>query len=472
MRLFLPFKVQLHLLVLTLFLSTLSSCAERETQSQTSAPPSQSTAEKTESSLSSQDAASWSIILTDPEESPQTSSPSSIGAPDSSPQAPASPSRLKPGKTGQPQKTKPQGQAAPKRNTRKQKVAFSRTPYAVIDEAKKDQFNVTGEQIFSNSTLPNHQVDFNEADLLAVLINVKTYFESHSQNDSTALREGILGTGGVTVQDIQDTLAFMINTLEQDIALQRPSRLKDPNFLNTHFQVVKWQPYNPQQPDQNQLRITKYAVFAHQGSRTKTAEFDTPIYQLKPEYAVDKFFQNYSKQEVLTGIYETGGKEQGKVTPLAYLTRQGLEDALLQGTILIRFGDGSSAYFNVDRNNGIAYVRGQPQREQKRYWYFKQVDAIKGYGPKTAKIAVRPGVTFAGDVLNIGLGKIIMLEHNTGGTQQLNMGVLADTGGAFLPNLYQLDFLAGVFPSHDQFKQHISTLPAYANAYILIKKKS
>lgn len=139
---------------------------------------------------------------------------------------------------------------------------------------------------------------------------------------------------------------------------------------------------------------------------------------------------------------------------------------------MIRFGDGSSAYFNVDRNNGIAYVRGQPQREQKRYWYFKQVDAIKGYGPKTAKIAVRPGVTFAGDVLNIGLGKIIMLEHNTGGTQQLNMGVLADTGGAFLPNLYQLDFLAGVFPSHDQFKQHISTLPAYANAYILIKKKS
>lgn len=471
MRLFLPFKVQLHLLVLTLFLSMLSSCAEGETQTQKSAPSSQPTADKTKPALSSQDAASWSVILTDPDD-PQPSSPSSTDAPDSSPQTPASPNPSNPDPKGQPQKTKPQGQTAPKPKAPKQQVAFSRTPYAVIDEAKQDQFNVTGEQIFSNSTLPNHQVDFNEADLLAVLTNVKTYFESHSQNDSTALREGILGTGGVTIQDIKDTLAFMINTLEQDIALQRPSRLKDPNFINTHFQVVKWQPYNPQQPDQNQLRITKYAVFAHQGSRTKTAEFNTPIYQLKPEYAVDKFFQNYSKQEVLTGIYETGGKEQGKVTPLAYLTRQGLEDALLQGTILIRFDDGSSAYFNVDRNNGIAYVRGQPQREQKRYWYFKQVDAIKGYGPKTAKIAVRPGVTFAGDVLNIGLGKIIMLEHNTGGTQQLNMGVLADTGGAFLPNLYQLDFLAGVFPSHDQFKQHISTLPAYANAYILIKKKS
>ncbi|WP_299407934.1 hypothetical protein [Acaryochloris sp. IP29b_bin.148] len=462
MRLFLPHQAPLNLLGLALFLSMLSSC-DPEKHTQPSSPSSQSTATDSQPASPKPDASAWSIILADPKDPPQKPS-SSLKATGSSPQTPTSPSS----NTAKP---KPQSQSAPTRQPPSQKVAFSGLPYAVINEAKQEQFKIAGEQIFSNSVLPNYPVDFNEADLLAVLKNVKTYFDTHSQNDPTALRTGILGTGGVTLQDIQDTLAFMINVLEQDIALQRPSRLKDPNFINTHFQVVKWQPYNPQQPDQSQLRITKYAVFAHQGSRTKTAEFNTPIYQLKPEFAVDKFFQNYSKQEVLTGIYETGGKEQGKVTPLAYLTRQGLEDALLQGTILIRFGDGSSAYFNVDRNNGIAYVRGQPQREQKRYWYFKQVDAIKGYGPKTTKIAVRPGVTFAGDVLNIGLGKIIMLEHNTGGTQQLNMGVLADTGGAFLPNLYQLDFLAGVFPSHDQFKQHISTLPAYASAYILIRKK-
>ncbi|WP_299486304.1 hypothetical protein [Acaryochloris sp. IP29b_bin.137] len=464
MRSFLPLNLPLHLVVLALFLSSLSGCVGSEKQP--SPPTSPANTKKIKPSSTRKDAAAWSIILTDPED-PSESSSSSISAPDSSPQVPnseASPST---------DKTKPKGESTSKHKPAIQKVAFSRTPYAVIDEAKTDQFNITGEQLFSNSYLPNHPVDFNEADLLTVLNNVKAYFDNHSQTDPTALREGILGTGGVTIQDIQDTLAFMITVLEQDIALQRPSRLKDPNFINTHFQVIKWQPYNPQKPDQNQLRITKYAVFAHQGSRTKTAEFDTPLYQLKPEFAVDKFFQKYSKQDVLTGLYEPGGKEQGKVTPLAYLTRQGLEDALLQGTILIRFKDGSSAYFNVDRNNGIAYVRGLPQRQQKRYWYFKQVDAIRGYGPKTgAKIAVRPGVTFAGDVLNIGLGKIIMLEHNTGGVQQLNMGVLADTGGAFLPNLYQLDFLAGVFPSHDQFKQHISTLPAYANAYILIKKKN
>lgn len=456
----------------------LSSCtAEHQTSKKRQTPTASHTERKTPPSTPSTDPSPWSIILSDPPQPSPTVSPSQTPTPAKtpSPSSPGTPAvspipAEKKAPTSANTPTPPQGSPS---QLSLPKVSFSQTPYTVINEAHQNQFQVQGQQIFSDSHLPNHQVDFNEVDLLAVLINVSKYFKNQSQNDPMALREGILGTGGVTVQDIQDTLAFMITTLEQDIALQRPSRLKDPNFINTHFQVVKWHPLNPQEPNQNQVRITKYAVFSHQGSRTKTAEFDTPIYQLKPEFAADKFFHNYSKQDVLSGLYEPGGKEQGKVEPLAYLTRQGLEDALLQGTILIQFKDGPSAYFNVHRNNGIAYVRGLPQREQKRYWYFKQVDAIKGYGPKQGeKIAVRPGVTFAGDVLNIGLGKIIMLEHDTGGAKQLNMGVLADTGGAFLPNLYQLDFLAGIFPNHDQFKQHISALPAYANAYILIRKKN
>lgn len=464
MSLSLSSKKFFDFLVLTLYCAALLGCSADKEQAQTIEKPSPTVPKQTEASKSSSVPPSWSIILADPTDSPTTQS---------TPTPTASEPSVKPRtRLGSPA-SQSQGKPTPERPSTPKQVAFARTPYAVIDEAKQDQFRVNGEQIFSNSYLPKYPVEFNEADLLAVLTSVQTYFANHSQTDPDVLRTGLLGTGGVTIADIQDTLAFMINILEQDIARQQPTRLKDPNFINTHFQVVKWQPYNPKEPDQSQLRITKYAVFSHQGSRTKTAEFDTPLYQLKPEFAIDKFFTQYSKQDVLAGLYETGGKEQGKVTPLAYLTRQGLEDALLQGTILIQFKDGSSAYYNVARNNGIAYVRGLPQREQKRYWYFNQVDAIKGYGPKTgAKIAVRPGVTFAGDVLNIGLGKIIMLEHNTGGTQQLNMGVLADTGGAFLPNLYQLDFLAGIFPSHDEFKQHISTLPAYANAYILIKRKN
>ncbi|NJM95668.1 MAG: hypothetical protein HC792_05715 [Acaryochloridaceae cyanobacterium CSU_5_19] len=92
------------------------------------------------------------------------------------------------------------------------------------------------------------------------------------------------------------------------------------------------------------MRITQYAVFSHLGSRTKTAKFDTPIYQLLPGLAPPEFYKKYTKQEVLSGLYERGGSSYGKVAPLAYLTRQGLEDALLQGTILVRFKNGASAF--------------------------------------------------------------------------------------------------------------------------------
>jgi trehalose-6-phosphate synthase len=47
---------------------------------------------------------------------------------------------------------------------------------------------------------------------------------------------------------------------------------------------------------------------------------------------------------------------------------------------------------------------------------------------------------------------------------------MADTGGAFLPNLHQLDYLAGIFQNQKEFRQYIQKLPEYANAYILVKK--
>lgn len=72
--------------------------------------------------------------------------------------------------------------------------------------------------------------------------------------------------------------------------------------------------------------------------------------------------------------------------------------------------------------------------------------------------------------MNIGLGRIVVIEHSTGGKQHLQMGIIADTGGAFLPNLHQLDFLAGVFNSKDDFTAYTRKLPEYAKAYILVKR--
>jgi hypothetical protein len=350
-------------------------------------------------------------------------------------------------------------------------LALAAKSYPVIDEWKKYKFSINGNQILTPTQLPTTKVNFNQADLLTVLQNTRKYFQTYSSEDPDIQRTGLLTTQGVTVPDILKTLDFMITVLQEDIAQNRATRLQDPKFINTHFRVIKWNAYNPKIKSQKQLRITKYAVFIHPGSRQKTSTYNIPIYSLKGNSTTDKFYTRYTKQDVLSGIYEPGGREFGKVEPLAYLTRNGLEEALMQGTILINFTDGSKAFFNVDRNNGMSYVRGLKATAQKRYWYFRKVDAIKGYGYKIdAKISIKPGVTFAGDVLNIGLGKVIIIEHTQGGRKYLRMGVIADTGGAFLPNLYQLDFLAGIFPNQKAFGQYISQLPEYATAYFLVKK--
>jgi hypothetical protein len=340
--------------------------------------------------------------------------------------------------------------------------------YSVIDEWQKYQYSINANQVLRTGKLPNSQINFNQSDLLTVLTNTRKYFQKYSQEDRDIQRTGILVTQGVTVKDILKTLDFMIVVLQEDIANNRPTRLQNPDFINNNFHVIKWSAHNPENPQQKKLRITKYAAFIHSGSRQKTSKYNTPIYALTEESRQNKFYTKYTKQDVLSGIYEPGGKEFGKVKPIAYLTRNGLEAALMQGTVLVNFTDGTKEFLNVDKNNGISYIRGLKATSQKRYWYFKEVDAIKGYGYKIdAKISIKPGVTFAGDVLNIGLGRIIVIEDNQ---KRLKMGVIADTGGAFLPNLYQLDFLAGTFASETEFENYIHKLPEYTNAYILVKK--
>jgi hypothetical protein len=352
-----------------------------------------------------------------------------------------------------------------------QKPSHKSILYSVINEWKQYQYSINSHQVLTTGKLPNNQINFNQTDLLTVLTNTREYFEKYASEDPDIQRTGILITQGVTVKDILKTLDFMITVLEEDIANKRTTRLQDPNFINTNFRVIKWSAHNPENPQQKQLRITKYAAFIHPGSREKTSKYNTPIYALKQELSQDKFYTKYTKQDVLSGIYEPGGKEFGKVKPIAYLTRNGLEAALMQGTVLVNFTDGTKEFLNVDKNNGMSYIRGVKATSQKRYWYFKEVDAIKGYGYKIdAKISIKPGVTFAGDVLNIGLGRIIVIEDNQSGQKRLKMGVIADTGGAFLPNLYQLDFLAGTFASENNFQQYIQKLPEYTNAYILVKK--
>lgn len=343
--------------------------------------------------------------------------------------------------------------------------------YAVIDEAGKTRYSVNADQVSASDKLPGEGIDFDQTKLLKVLKSTLDYFAQYATVDPTLQHPGVLGKKGVSIPEVVATLEFMIQTLETDIQNGQPTRLKDPQFIQDHFRVMHWSAFNPEDKAQKQLRITKYAVFKHPASRSQTATFNTPLYGLTPAAVQDKTYLRYTKQEVLSGIFDKGGKEFGKAEALAYLSRAGFEDALLQGTVLLDFPDGSQQYVNVDRNNGIPYVRGVGQPYQKRFWYFKNTDGIKGYGGKDLpKISIQPGVTFAGDVNNVGLGRIVALAYTSNKQKKLRLGVIGDTGGAFLPNLHQLDWLAGTFKNREEFWQAAREIPDYVDAYWLIKK--
>lgn len=349
------------------------------------------------------------------------------------------------------------------------------TRYAVVDEFSEFRYWIDGDQHFRDRPLPPGTIQTSPMKLLQVLRNTRHYFEQFQESDPVIQRPGVLASQGVTLEDVLQTLDFMILTLTEDISQKRPIRLQDANFINEHFRVIQWLPYRPATQETNkQLRLTNYAIFTHPGSRQKTGTYNVALYAL-PNLAnddeTDLFYKQYTKQDVLQGIYEPGGKEAGRVQPLAYLTRAAFEDALMQGTILINFTDGTSSFFNVDRNNGIAFVRGLDPYQQKRYWYFRPVEAIKGYGNHIDnKINIEPEVTFAGDVFNMGLGRVVLLEDQRRGQRMFRLGVIADTGGAFIPNLYQLDFLTGTFPTYQAYQSYARQLPDYVGAYILIKK--
>lgn len=341
--------------------------------------------------------------------------------------------------------------------------------YNAVDEFGKAKFTINTKDYLKEAKIKKSPLTFDEKKLLTTITNTLEYFDKNKDSDEVIKRTGFLGSIGVNVEDVLKTLEFIKETLDEDITKGQKIRMKDPDFIEKNFKVIHWKPFNQKDQSQKTIRITKYAVFTHTGSKTKTKDFTIPLYEIKDN---SEFYKKYTKQEVLSGIYEKKGSEFGKTKALVYLTRDGLEEALMEGTLLVKFSDGTSEFYNVDKNNGIAYVKGLKRENQKRYWYFKNVAGINGYGSQSIenKIKVEDSVTFAGDVFNIGLGKIVVLDYKIQGKQKLQLGVIADTGGAFLPNLAQLDFLAGTFKSKTEFSNYINSLPSYAEVSFLVKK--
>lgn len=364
--------------------------------------------------------------------------------------------------------------------------------YRLRDEKGKELHAVQATAYFRPAILPtDFRIETDPQALLVVIRNTLRYLQDHEE-DRLAVHAGLFEELGVTLPQVKDTMVFLEKVLEEDRG-QPPSgqRLLQTAFLQRHFRAWAWQSdtdaarrFRISIPPER-IRLTQYVVYRVEGRRVRDETFDSALYALPDDeqgltasqadqQKARLWRYRLTKQDVVAGAFEQGGQAAGQAKPLVWLSRGGLEEALLEGTIVVRVPGQGEQIFNVHRNNGIPYDRSiKEKRLQRRYWYFRQVDGIKGYGDEIEhKITILPGVTFAGDVANLGLGKLIAIEipdPATGGAV-LRLGVLADTGGAFLPNLYQLDHLTGVFDNPDQFRRAASTLPDTVKAYVLLKR--
>jgi hypothetical protein len=333
-----------------------------------------------------------------------------------------------------------------------------------------------------NLSLPTFKgvYDFKGAQLCATAKQTLAYLNKNASYDPQVIHDG--KALKIPLERVKATLIFIC---------QNQANLNDPNFIKKHFDFIRWSPDVDQAKQlsankpllihlpNDRILMTKYFVHMAKVSLQKSNKRPFPLHALPQDEQglsieeadvtpqLTRF--KYGKQDILKGKLSANS-----VPVLAYMSRKDLETALLQGSVVADFGGNlGKKIFNVHRNNHIAYDRSKSPESQERYWYFKQVGGIKGYGKDAEhKITVNPEVTFAADLEQLGLGKMLMIQYSDkSGTLISRAGILADTGGAFASNLYQVDYLAGSYPGTSAFNQATRHLPDYVDAYFMVLKK-
>jgi len=275
----------------------------------------------------------------------------------------------------------------------------------------------------------------------------------------------------LTLENIENTLEYIISIIKQDMPSKK-FRILNTDFLNANFNFIRWNADRQGALNNGvniaadgMIRLTNYAIFCVQGSYEKTKKYFCPLYQILD----NRICKKYSKQQILSGILNQPSNK-GKARPMCWLSRSDFEDSLMQGTVIVKMPDGKERVFVVDQNNGIEYDKNNKNPwQQKRYWYFKE---DKSSNCLIERFKDRQNVVFAADMFNIGFGKIIVLKHINPFTKkrEIRLGVVADTGGAFAKNLYQLDFFAGIFHNRQDFTKYIKNLPSRTKAYVLVHR--
>ena len=328
------------------------------------------------------------------------------------------------------------------------------------------------------------------ADLCQVATETLKYIDKGQGYDPVAIHGGKIPGATVPLEEIRATLQYICQITAEDKAAGRKSRLTDPAFVQQQFQFVRWLPDQAaaaklaknkpllQKLPPDKILQTKYFVKIADGSPVKTTKQNQALYglpydeaklDLETADALGKKITRFQlgKQDIVAGALE---KQPLRAPALFWLSREDLEGALLQGTAVVPGADGYR-YYNVHRTNGIPYDRTKTPEQQQRYWYFKEVQSVLGYGKDADyKIPIKPEVTVAGDIPQLGLGKLILLATPESGVMHYRLTILADTGGAFANNLFQLDWLSGYYRGWPDYFAANKHRGDYSQAYLLLKK--
>jgi hypothetical protein len=262
---------------------------------------------------------------------------------------------------------------------------------------------------------------------------------------------GMLSTFGHTkITRIQALRRIVANAKEE------PKILEDPDWWQANFRRFRLKDNSKEEPQS--IRLTKYVVYQVQGSLTKTPKHNHALWKIREGYEKDRL-QKYTRIEILDGVLE---KEE-HVEALVWLTELDALEAQMQGTVEVSFSDYSKKLYNVHLSNEMPYKKGIPSTQQIRYWYFREVDAVYGWG-ETSKIPILPDVSFAGDVENLGVGTLLWTKSE----QKDALGLLVDTGGAFAPNLGQFDWFIGMVRNTEHFYKKAKDYPSHAQVDILL----
>lgn len=295
---------------------------------------------------------------------------------------------------------------------------------------------------------------------------------------------------GIKAADVEHTLKFVIKVIEKDLAKKRPLRIYDPQFLMENFNLIQWSGDTvtakkngvviPQWPEkgifaQDRIRLTNYAAFKVLGSDKKTNHYCCALYELLGGHHKEAQTKTlFTKQQVLQGAFDDV-RYKKLVKPLVWLTRDGLEDALMQGSIVVQMPHGKKRIFNVYKNNEIVFDKSiKDNKQQGRYWFFKEISNMHGSETEVhLRALTQEGALVAGNVMQLGKGKVIALQYQNPVTRknEIRLVVLNDMGSAF-DHLYGLDLFMGVFEGKAAFKKKSAELPNTVKAYILIKKKA